>query len=187
VGDEVKKRAKAKENTSTIGAMRICDVARELLISESMVRKLIDRGELRAGAIGKRKIVFREDLESYKANLRDIPLEEQERERERTVARFKEQLQMEQYSRNFIYFVQTGDGPIKIGITDDLQSRLTSLQTGSPYPLKLLTYISGGMAMEKKLHEMFRKSNIGGEWFSPSPMLLAYIEELKATKIDKSA
>jgi hypothetical protein len=52
--------------------MRICDVAPELLISESMVRNLIDRGELHAGCIGKRKIVFREDLEAFKAKLRGI-------------------------------------------------------------------------------------------------------------------
>lgn len=61
-----------RANTSTIGAMRIADVAPELLISESMVRRLIDRGELHAACIGKRKIIFREDLEAFKARLRGI-------------------------------------------------------------------------------------------------------------------
>jgi hypothetical protein len=61
-----------RANTSTIGAMRIADVALELLVSESMVRKLIDRGELHAGCIGNRKIIFREDLQLFKARLRGI-------------------------------------------------------------------------------------------------------------------
>jgi hypothetical protein len=55
--------------------MRIHDVALELLISDSMVRKLIDAGDLHAGCIGKRKIVFREDLEAFKAKLRGIEQE----------------------------------------------------------------------------------------------------------------
>ncbi len=61
-----------RQNTSTIGAMRIHEVALELLISDSMVRKVIDSGDLHAGCIGKRKIVFREDLEAFKAKLRGV-------------------------------------------------------------------------------------------------------------------
>lgn len=68
----VKHSRAPRANTSTIGAMRISDVSLELLVSESMVRSLIDRGELHAGCIGKRKIIFREDLEAFKAKLRGI-------------------------------------------------------------------------------------------------------------------
>ena len=68
----VKHSLPTKPNTSSIGAMRIADVALELLVSESMIRKLIDQGELHAGCIGSRKIVFREDLQLFKARLRGI-------------------------------------------------------------------------------------------------------------------
>lgn len=63
---------KVRENNSRIGALRVSEVARDLLVSESMIRNLIASGELRAGAIGKRKIVFVEDLEAYKQKLRGV-------------------------------------------------------------------------------------------------------------------
>lgn len=72
----MKKTKGINQNTSTIGALRIHDVALELLVSDSMVRCVINRGDLHAGSIGRRKIVFREDLESYKARLRGISGEE---------------------------------------------------------------------------------------------------------------
>ena len=61
-----------RPNTSSIGAMRIHDVALELLVSESMIRTLIARGELHGASIGKRKIIFREDLQAFKDRLRGI-------------------------------------------------------------------------------------------------------------------
>ncbi|MGA2615012.1 MAG: helix-turn-helix domain-containing protein [Spirochaetia bacterium] len=63
---------KIRENHSRIGALRILEVAQDLLVSESMVRKLIATGELRAGSIGKRKIIFQEDLEAFKTKLRGV-------------------------------------------------------------------------------------------------------------------
>ena len=63
---------KVRENNSRIGALRICEVARDLLVSESMIRNLIASGKLRAGSIGKRKIIFVEDLQAYKDRLRGV-------------------------------------------------------------------------------------------------------------------
>jgi hypothetical protein len=63
---------KVRENNSRIGALRVAEVARDLLVSESMVRNLIASGALRAGSIGKRKIIFAEDLQVYKDRLRGI-------------------------------------------------------------------------------------------------------------------
>lgn len=72
-----------------------------------------------------------------------------------------------------IYFVQAGNGgPIKIGRTGDLGSRLRELQTASPFELSLL----GVMPEESDLHQAFQDGLIRGEWFQPTHQLMEYIE-----------
>lgn len=79
-----------------------------------------------------------------------------------------------------IYFLQQGDGgPIKIGYTTDLLARIDTLQTGSPYELKLILCFRGFTQTERELHAKFRKDRMRGEWFSPSEELMAFIEEKK--------
>lgn len=73
-----------------------------------------------------------------------------------------------------VYFIQQGeDGPVKIGYTTSIQNRLASLQTGSPYELKLLGFYEGTIEQEKTLHQLFAEERINGEWFDPTPELLA--------------
>lgn len=80
-----------------------------------------------------------------------------------------------------IYFIQQGDnGPIKIGYSTNPEKRLQTLNTASPYPLKLLHTIQGGKNLEKELHARFADTQLDGEWFEDSEELLAYIEFLKA-------
>ncbi len=77
-----------------------------------------------------------------------------------------------------IYFVQAeGVGNIKIGFTDsvDASDRLSTLQTGSPVPLRLLGTIPGTMDDEKDLHRRFASARVVGEWFKPVSELLALI------------
>jgi hypothetical protein len=79
-----------------------------------------------------------------------------------------------------IYFIQAdGIGHIKIGFTDneDAMARLNNLQTGSPVPLRLLHVMPGTMEDEKNLHRRFAATGVGGEWFRPTPALLALIPE----------
>lgn len=56
---------KNRDSHSTIGALYIHEVARDLLISESMVRKLLTTGELAGVKIGKRWIVMQEDIQKF--------------------------------------------------------------------------------------------------------------------------
>jgi hypothetical protein len=77
-----------------------------------------------------------------------------------------------------IYFVQAeGVGHIKIGYTDgeSADSRLATLQTGSPVPLRILHTMPGTMEDEKNLHRRFASAGVGGEWFKAVPDLLAMI------------
>ncbi len=77
-----------------------------------------------------------------------------------------------------IYFIEAvGVGHIKIGFTDSLDAsdRLTTLQTGSPVPLRLLGTIPGTLDDEKDLHRRFASARGVGEWFRPVAELLALI------------
>lgn len=79
--------------------------------------------------------------------------------------------------RSWVYFIQAADsGPIKIGFTTgDPRSRMASLQTGNPHPLRLLVVVPGTPEDEGSLHERFAQSRMQGEWFAPSPILIAFI------------
>lgn len=76
-----------------------------------------------------------------------------------------------------VYFVQAGDaGPIKIGTTDDLRTRVAALQTAHYEELRLLGTIPGGPAIERVWHGRFGEERIRGEWFRPSVALVLAVE-----------
>lgn len=80
--------------------------------------------------------------------------------------------------RGWLYFLQSGPGgPIKIGFTSrHVSARLAVLQVGNPHPLELLRSVPGNREDERKLHARFASARVTGEWFQPSPELLAFIE-----------
>lgn len=78
--------------------------------------------------------------------------------------------------RSDVYFVQQGDGHIKIGIASDVTSRISELQTGSPVPLRLLGVMANaGRKTEAELHRRFSSLRQSGEWFRPERELLKFI------------
>lgn len=86
-----------------------------------------------------------------------------------------------------VYFVQqitpAGDGPIKIGVSADVQKRLRQLRTGVPHDLALLATMQGDDTTEYGFHVRFAADRISprAEWFRPSPELLAFIASVTAT------
>ena len=76
-----------------------------------------------------------------------------------------------------VYFIadETGE-KVKIGITEDVQQRLRSLQMSSPTPLRLSGTIRGGRRVEAELHERFARIRLHGEWFKLTPELDKYIQ-----------
>lgn len=81
-------------------------------------------------------------------------------------------------SRGAIYFIQAGSGPIKIGFSKDVSSRLMDLQVASPANLSLLATIEGYPEDETAVHCQFDGYRIRGEWFQPGPELLNFIASL---------
>lgn len=55
----------------------------------------------------------------------------------------------------------------KIGVANDVESRLAQLSTGNPYPLAVIACygFSNAEVVEKSLHQRFSKERERGEWF----------------------
>lgn len=78
-----------------------------------------------------------------------------------------------------VYFVQAIDGgPIKIGVTADLATRLRDLQIGSPQLLRLIASVPGDQRLETALHRHLSTHRLHGEWFADVPVVRAAIAEV---------
>lgn len=74
-----------------------------------------------------------------------------------------------------VYYVQVGQ-LIKIGYSGALATRLASY----PPNKRLLATEPGGMDLESSRHRQFAQLlEVGKEWFSPGPELLAHINDLR--------
>lgn len=77
-------------------------------------------------------------------------------------------------------------GRFKIGVTTDVQRRLSALQGGTPNRLRLITTISpvgDAEAVEEHLHQYFDPMRLRGEWFRlgrDAVLSLETLEELSA-------
>ena len=73
--------------------------------------------------------------------------------------------------KTFIYVIEeSGNGYVKIGISNEPSRRLADMQTGSPYDLTLLLVleVEDAAVTESFLHEVLEKFRIRGEWFDGS-------------------
>lgn len=72
-----------------------------------------------------------------------------------------------------VYFIYCGDkesSPVKVGVTSDIERRVSSLQTGNPYQLICKAFIpcdskEQSYRLESFFHRQFRKNRMVGEWF----------------------
>lgn len=70
----------------------------------------------------------------------------------------------------YVYIIGREEGPVKIGITAALTSRFNSVQTGCPFPIKLLYAYPATDREHAQEHEsIFHRAHAGkrlaGEWF----------------------
>lgn len=77
----------------------------------------------------------------------------------------------------YLYLIsESPAGPVKVGVSVNPASRLSSLQTGNPRPLKVLASyrfpVSEVYEVEKMFHFDFIHSAILGEWFDLSEALV---------------
>lgn len=81
----------------------------------------------------------------------------------------------------FVYFAVVGYPyvtHVKIGYTKgDPEKRVRSLQTGCPYPIKLLGYVFGNIHREQELHDVLKSARSFGEWFEYTERVASVIDE----------
>jgi hypothetical protein len=81
-----------------------------------------------------------------------------------------------------VYFLQAGNGPIKIGYSGNPLKRLKLLQNLIPMRLRILATQPGGREEEARLHRKFDDLRLEyGEWFDPEYRLMEYINSIKKT------
>lgn len=74
----------------------------------------------------------------------------------------------------WIYAIQAGEaGPVKIGISRSPKQRLVTLQQANPERLRPLACWRDLPETEKVLHREFAAVRLAGEWFKPTPEVLA--------------
>ena len=78
-----------------------------------------------------------------------------------------------------IYFVGVVGGPIKIGRTNNLRRRMVELRTTTKQDLQVWAMKDGRTLEEGLYHHRFAADRIEGEWFAPSPALMAEIARLR--------
>ena len=68
-----------------------------------------------------------------------------------------------------LYLIQAENGgPIKIGVSSNIESRLSQLQTGSPFILRVIGEYNGvSPSLEKQVHAELAEYRLHGEWFNP--------------------
>jgi hypothetical protein len=76
----------------------------------------------------------------------------------------------------YLYLI-SGGGLIKIGIADDVQKRIKTLNLASPVPLELVAsfFVSNAMSVEGELHRHFSDKRVRGEWFDLSRQDIEWI------------
>lgn len=85
-----------------------------------------------------------------------------------------------------IYFVQSGpSGPIKIGVSNNLDRRLSNLSIDNAEPIALLASCDGGMPLEQRLHRTLRGHCYRGEWFRPSSLVIDAIDAAKRGRLSE--
>ena len=82
----------------------------------------------------------------------------------------------EYYWMPYVYAVTNGKGKYKIGQTSDPETRISSLQVGSPDRLTMIRWIECLPCTERKIHRHLEKYSIGGEWFKNSKRVKRVIE-----------
>ncbi len=81
-----------------------------------------------------------------------------------------------------LYFLQVAPfGPVKIGWTSGcVTARMRAIQQSSPYEIKWLGVAELPKSSEKDAHKTLAAYHLRGEWFYPTPDVMAFVEHISA-------
>lgn len=81
-----------------------------------------------------------------------------------------------------VYFIKAEETPyIKIGFTENLYARISDLQIGCPYKLKVVRTIEGSYREEKLLHTLFAAYHKSNEWFEITEEMVMDLDKFADT------
>ena len=82
--------------------------------------------------------------------------------------------------RHYVYVIGTVSedaliAPVKVGVTNDLQQRVATIQTSCPHPIELLHAIAlprrvEALGLERSFHLTQEARRTSGEWFDIPPL-----------------
>lgn len=88
-------------------------------------------------------------------------------------------------SRSRIYFLSDGVG-IKIGHSMSVEQRIHNIRSSNRAEITLLLMIDGTSKEETAIHKQFKHLRIRGEWFTPGPELIEFINRLREEAFSKA-
>lgn len=93
-----------------------------------------------------------------------------------------DQCSQKQKPSDTLYFIEAIGTPfVKIGVcTGSAELRITQLQTGSPFELRLVASRRGSAQDERNIHRRLKDSRIRGEWFEWTDELKVIIRETQS-------
>jgi Meiotically up-regulated gene 113 len=65
---------------------------------------------------------------------------------------------------------------VKIGMSNNVKQRISSIQTSIPHKLTTYGVLAGQLTQEQAIHRRFKKHRLNGEWFRKAGDLAAWIE-----------
>ena len=80
-------------------------------------------------------------------------------------------------SKVMIYFIKHTEY-VKIGYTNRIKPRLSTLQISCPVKLEVIGLIEGSREDERKYHNIFKPAGSSGEWFEYNKELQIFVEGL---------
>ena len=130
------------------------DAAELLGCNERTVKRLADEKKIPAMRIGNRWRFLASMLEAWNAGAKPELLQ------------YVEPRPPE--PRRYVYVIAAGPF-VKIGIADNVERRMASIQTGCPYPCNIihsaLVMAAIASGVEGDLHQQFSHKRTSGEWF----------------------
>lgn len=84
-----------------------------------------------------------------------------------------------------LYFVRAGEY-VKIGVADNVFSRMRALQTGCPMRLECVLLLQGSYDLEMELHDRFRQVHHRGEWFVWTEDVATFVKDSRESGDDLS-
>ena len=78
-----------------------------------------------------------------------------------------------------VYVLQAeGQELYKVGVTKDLEARVSALQTGNPFRIKVVDFIDNHIngvyaaSLEREMHDLLSAHRVSGEWFRCNPFVI---------------